>query len=135
MQWETSLEVLRDCWRWRFHESLSNVVANSETLFIKSCKKFDPSILDNKEIIQSILKKENIALFRNVKAIIHLICVAYVKVSVKSVVENLLSWHEKHFDSSRQPTEQHSLDEMIITEDGPLLHYADEILERALNQY
>ena len=58
-------------------------VANLETLFIKSCKKFDPSILDSKEIIQSILKKENIALFRNVKVIIHLICVACIKVSVK----------------------------------------------------
>ena len=38
-------------------------VANLETLFIKSCKKFDSSILNSKEIIQSILKKENIALF------------------------------------------------------------------------
>ena len=59
------------------------LVANLETLFIKSYKKFDPSILDSKEIIQSILKKENIALFRNVKVIIHLICVACIKVSVK----------------------------------------------------
>ena len=58
-------------------------VANLEILLIKSCKKFDPSILDSKEIIQSILKKENIALFRNVKVIIHLICVACIKVSVK----------------------------------------------------
>ena len=58
-------------------------VANLEILFIKSCKKFDPSILDSKEIIQSILKKENITLFRNVKVIIHLICVACIKVSVK----------------------------------------------------
>ena len=38
-------------------------VANLETLFIKSCKKIDSSILNSKEIIQSILKKENIALF------------------------------------------------------------------------
>ena len=44
-------------------------VANLENLFIKSCKKFDPSILDIKEIIQSILKKENITLFRNVKVL------------------------------------------------------------------
>ena len=58
-------------------------VANLEILFTKSCKKFEPSILDSKEIIQSILKKENIALFRNVKVIIHLICVACIKVSVK----------------------------------------------------
>ena len=110
-------------------------VANLETLFIKSCKKFDSSILDSKEIIQSILKKENIALHRNFKVIIHLICVACVKVSVESIVESLVSRYEKHFDSSRQPTEQHSLDEMIIAENGPLLHHAAEILDRAMNQY
>ena len=110
-------------------------VANLETLFIKSCKKFDPSILDSKEIIQSILKKENIALFRNVKVIIHLICVACVKVSVESVVESLVSRYEKHFDSSRQPTKQHSLDEIIIAENEPLLHHTDKILERAMHQY
>ena len=109
-------------------------VANLEILFIKSCKKFEPSILDSKEIIQSILKKENIALFRNVKVIIHLICVACVKVSVESVVESLVSRYEKYFDSSRQPTEQHSLDEMIIAENGTLPHHADEMLGRAMNQ-
>ena len=49
--------------------------ANLETLLIKSFKKFDSSILSSKEIIQSILKKKNIALFRNVKVITHLICV------------------------------------------------------------
>ena len=58
-----------------------------------------------------------------------------VQVSVESVVESLVSRYEKHFDSSRQPTEQKSLDEMIIAENGPLLHYTDEILERAMNQY
>ena len=65
-------------------------VANLETLFIKSFKKFDLSILDSKEIIQSTLHKENITLFRNVKVIMHLICVACVKVSVESVVESLV---------------------------------------------
>ena len=97
--------------------------------------KFDPLILDSMEIIQSTLKKENIALFRNVKFIIHLIRVACVKVSVKSIVESLVSRYEKQFYSSRQPTEQHSLDEMIIAENGPLLHHADEMIERAMNQY
>ena len=108
--------------------------ANLETL-LNPAKKIDSSILNSKEIIQSILKKENIALFRNVKVIIHLICVACVKVSVESVVESLVSRYEKHFDSSRQPTEQHSLDEMIIAENGPLLHHTNEMLERAINQY
>ena len=65
-------------------------VARLETIFIKSCKKFNPSILGRKEIIQSILKKENIAVFRNVKVIIHLICVACVKIYVESVVPRFI---------------------------------------------
>ena len=110
-------------------------VVKLETLFIKSCKKSDPSILDSKEIIQSILKKENIAFFKSVKIITHLICVACVKVSVESVVESLLSRYEKQFNFSRQPAEQHPLDKMTIPENKPLLHHADEMLARALNQY
>ena len=92
-------------------------VANLETLFIKSCKKFDSSILDSKEIIQSILKKENIALFRNVKVIIYLVCIACVKVSIENVSGSLVSRYEKHDmknTSSRQPTKHQSLDEMVI---------------------
>ena len=61
-------------------------VAYFETIFIKSNKKINPSILDSKEIIQSILKKENITLLSNVKVIIQFICVACVKVSVGSLV-------------------------------------------------
>ena len=48
---------------------------------------------------------------------------------------SLVSRYEKDFDPSRQSTEQHSLDEMIIVENGPLLHHADEILKTAMNQY
>ena len=73
-------------------------VAHLETLFIKSSKKRYPSILDSKEIIQSILQNENNALFYNVKVIIHLFYSACVKVSVESVVEGLVSY-EKYFDS------------------------------------
>ena len=62
------------------------------------------------------------------------ICVASIKVSVKSV-RIVVSRYERHFDSSREPTKQHSLDKMIIAENGPLLHHAGEILERAMNQY
>ena len=58
-----------------------------------------------------------------------------VKVSVDIIVESLISRYEKNFDFSQQPTEQHSLDKMIIAENGPLLHHADEMLERAMNQY
>ena len=66
---------------------------------------------------------------------IHLICVASIKVSVESVLGSLVSRYEKHFDFSRQPTKQHSLDKMIIAENGLLRHHADEIPERAMNQY
>ena len=61
-------------------------VAHLETIFIKFNKTNDPSILDSKEIIQVILKKENITLFNNVKVIIQLICVACVQVSVESLI-------------------------------------------------
>ena len=94
-------------------------VAYFETIFIKSNKKINPSILDSKEIIQSILKKENITLFSNVKVIIQLICVACVKVSI----ESLLSWYVKIFDFFEIFTlayEKHSIDKMIIAEDGPI---------------
>ena len=60
-------------------------VANLEILFMKSCKKDYPSISDSKEIIKSVLKKGNITQFRNVKAIIHLICIACVKFSAQTV--------------------------------------------------
>ena len=65
-------------------------IANLEILFIKSCKKFGSSILGSKEIIQSILKKENVALFKNIKVITQLICVECVKVSVENVSESLV---------------------------------------------
>ena len=59
----------------------------------------------------------------------------YVRVSVESAAENLARQYEKHFGSSRQPKEQHSLDEIIFAENGALLNHADKILERATNQY
>ena len=95
--------------------------ASLETLFIKSRKNLYPLILDSKEIIQSILKKENIVIFSNVNITIHLICIA---------CRNLLSRYEEHIVQK-----QHSLNEMIIAENGPLLYHADKILARAMNQY
>ena len=92
-------------------------------------KKIDPFILESKKIIQSILNKETITLFSNDKIIHYLNCAAGVKLSVESVVQSLVSRHEKHFDSSRQSIEQHSFDEMIIAE------ITDEKLERATKQY
>ena len=71
----------------------------------------------------------------DVKPIIHCICCACVKVSVESVVESIVSRYEKHFDRSRQPNEDHALDEMVIAENGLLLHQADDILELAMDKY
>ena len=95
-------------------------VAHLETLFFESCKKRYPSILDRKEIIQSILKKESIALLSNFKTTIHLICIACRKPVITI-------WKTLQI--------QHSLSEIVIAENGPLLHHADEILARAMNQY
>ena len=50
-------------------------VAHLQTPFIKSFKKLS-LILDSKEIIQSILKNENIVLFSNINITVHLICIA-----------------------------------------------------------
>ena len=60
---------------------------------------------------------------------------ASVKISVEIVVESLVSRYENHFTSSRQGTEEHALEEMIIAENGPLLQHADTILEKALENY
>ena len=73
--------------------------------------------------------------FKEVRVIVHVILTACVKISVESIVESLVSRYENHFTSSRQLTEEHALDEMIISENGPNLHEADSILERAMNRY
>ena len=104
-----------------------------EKVFIKTAYFPDISKTDSKEIIQSILS--NHINFNTVRVIVHCICVASVKVSVESVVESLVSQYENHFDSSRQPSEEHSLDEMIIVENGPLLHHADTIIDDAMIKY
>ena len=75
----------------------------------------------SKEIIQSILKKENIVLFSNVNIMSILFALR---------VESLLSRYEKHIVQT-----QHSLSEMIISENGPLLYHADDIVAIAMIQY
>ena len=64
-------------------------------------------------------------MYNDVELIVHCICVASVKISVESVVESLVSRYENHFTSSRQRTEEHALEEMIIAENGPLLQHTD----------
>ena len=57
------------------------------------------------------------------------------KVSVEIVVETHVSRYEQHFDSSRQLSEDHAVEEMQIAENGPLLQRADPLLDRAMNKY
>ena len=90
---------------------------------------------ENKELIKSLLVKDKSNAFVNCRVIIHIIASAAVKVSVESVVESIVSRYEDHFKPSRQPTEEHSLDEMVIAENGPYLHHADSILESAMDKY
>ena len=61
---------------WNLISHYGMFVAHLETPFIKSCKKLYSLILDSKEIIQSILKKENIVLFSNINITVHLTCIA-----------------------------------------------------------
>ena len=85
-------------------------------------------------MIKALLKNES-ALHEGVEVIVHLICVAAIKVSIESVAESLVSRYETHFNSSRQSNELNSLEEMIISEKGPLLQHADPILEKAMSLY
>ena len=104
-----------------------------ETHFVKPfANSFDASKLDSKKLIQRLLRKDMSSNFLSCCIIVHCISVACVKVSVESVFESIVSRYEKHFDSARQPTKDHALNEMIIAENGPLIHHADIILERAM---
>ena len=85
------------------------------------------------KILKTILT--NSKLYNEVECVVHIMCSAAVKISVESVVESLVSRYEKHYSSSRQMTEEHTLEEMSIAENGPLLHQADPILKRAMNNY
>ena len=63
------------------------------------------------------------------------ICAAAVKLSVESDVESLVSRYEKHLKVDRQMEEENAEHEMEISENGPLLQHADNIIERAMNKY
>ena len=106
-----------------------------ERVFVSSVTQFDASKFQNRELIQRIIGSDESDKFKEVRVIVHIILTACVKISVESIVESLVSRYENHFTSSRQLTEEHALDEMIISENGPNLHEADSILERAMNRY
>ena len=106
-----------------------------EAFVMSGVRKFDLSKFQNRKLIQDIIGSEGSRRFEKVRVIVHVILAACVKVSVESVVESLVSRYEHHFTASRQLTEDNTLNEMIISENGPHLHEADGILERSMNNY
>lgn len=117
-------------------KSYRNFVTTIHEIFIKPVGgSFQPSKWNNKKMIQRLIEKDTSKSFIECRIITHIIMCACVKVSVESVVESIVSRYEKHFHHSRQPSEEHSLNEMIIAENGPFLHQADEILESSMDRY
>ena len=45
-----------------------------------------------------------------------------------------MSRYEQHFTPSRQLEEDDAVDEMITSENGPVLHDADDLLDRPMNR-
>ena len=108
-----------------------------EEVFVTGVLNFDVSKLQNRKLIQFMISKEGSTKFKNVKVIIHIIISASVKISAESIVESLVSRYEHHFNSYRQLDEANAnaLNKMIISENGPALHDADTLLERAMHKY
>ena len=90
--------------------------------------------LESLSLIKDLLNLQY-HLYGGVELIIHIICIASVKISVESVVESLVSRYEIHFDKERQLKEEHALNEMEIAENGPKFAKADKILKAAMNMY
>ena len=70
-------------------------------------------------------------LYTDVEVIMQCICTAAEKVSVDSSVESLVSRFESHFGKDRQLSEENSLEEMLIAENGPILVHAEPIIKRS----
>ena len=85
--------------------------------------------LESLSLIKDLLNSQY-HLYEGVELIIHIICIASVKISVESVVESLVSRYEIHFDKERQLKEEHALNE-----NGPKFAKADKILKAAMNMY
>ena len=54
---------------------------------------------------------------------------------MESHVESLVSRFKNHFGKKRQLCEEHALEEMLITENGPILVHADSIIRESHNSY
>lgn len=91
-------------------------------------------VLSSSAIIKDFLRS-SLNLFDGVELSIHIVCVGAVKLSVESVVESIISKYETHFNKSRQMTEEHALEELEISENGPCFVKADPVLRAAMNRY
>ena len=89
--------------------------------------------LDSKELIKYFLNHQSKDIY--IKLVLHCFCVAAVTFSVECSVESLVSRYETHFDKSRQLKEEGADYEIVISENGPLLHMADPVIKRSLNHY
>ena len=119
-----------------FARSFRVFVSTLDETFVKNASRtFEPSKWSSRNMIQRLLERDISKHFGECKIILHVILCACVKVSVESVVESIVSRYEKHFNPSRQPDEEQGLNEMIIAENGPFLHEADGIIERAMDHY
>ena len=115
-----------------------DILEDNYKKFVKVLKKHalnkDFENITNNDIIKDLLNTE-LNLFIGVEVTIQSICAAAVKLSVESDVESLVSRYEKHLKVDRQMEEENAEHEMEISENGPLLHHADNIIERAMNKY
>ena len=85
-------------------------------------------------LLKELLSSDN-NLSEGIELSLHCICCAAVKVSVESIVESMISVYENHFDSKRQLTEEHALEEMQIAQSEPQLVKADLLLKAAMDRY
>ena len=86
-------------------------------------------------MIKTFLSK-GAQLYDGIEVILHCISTAAIKISIESVVESLVSRYSNHMTSARQGTEEeHALEEMVIAENGPMLHHADAIIKAAMEEY
>ena len=76
--------------------------------------------LDSKSLIKDFLDTD-LKLFKGVKLVVHVLCAASVKISVKSDVESFVSRYEKHFKADHQLGKDNAKSEMEIKDNGPLL--------------
>ena len=90
--------------------------------------------LTSMDILKDFINSE-LKLYEGIEITIQRMLRASVKVTVESVVESLVSRDEKYFDKERNLHEDNAMDEIKISENGPTIFKADNILKTAMNKY